>query len=298
MKLFSFDLVKFQCNYFDNNVEENKIPNMRIEKFIYRNMVQRPSVGRLLDRFGRVLNQAGLPYETGLRRNRATLCAATNYFEREKARDNLNASGSEIARKVVADYEKRKGPLESVKAVSRTFFNSDFHTLGHGAPLHRIEEILHLQRFMSAFDFNQTSYEVFDHDKKFEEQPDSCFEHLLHWPWDNHKNILIIQFPSPNREVTSRLPDNAKDNWLKLSHFYDLYHNCFWQSLDLTRNDHSPELPFEANYYDRGLPGKYIRGYLDVRSPNRVKFIQNELFDPTPPNAKRIDELIKNIQET
>lgn len=76
------------------------MPNLTIQKIIYRNLVQRPSVNRVLDKLG----------FSGLTRNKAVLFASNNPVEVQKARKALLAS--EVARAeraiVLADTTKEK----------------------------------------------------------------------------------------------------------------------------------------------------------------------------------------------
>jgi len=68
------------------------MPNLTVQRFIYRNLAQRPAVSRALDAFGGALNKIGLPYATGLTRNKSILFASINQPEINKAREALLAA--------------------------------------------------------------------------------------------------------------------------------------------------------------------------------------------------------------
>jgi len=79
------------------------MPNLTIQRFIYRNFVQRPTVNRTLDRFGCALNKIGLPYATGLTRNKAILFTSSNLAEIGNAEKDVLASNRDRARLAVAE---------------------------------------------------------------------------------------------------------------------------------------------------------------------------------------------------
>jgi hypothetical protein len=57
------------------------MPNLTIQRFIYRNLVQQPTVSRLLDRFDNALNKIGLTYATGKIRNKSIIFASNSPTE-------------------------------------------------------------------------------------------------------------------------------------------------------------------------------------------------------------------------
>jgi|GEM_PF-4843642 hypothetical protein len=56
------------------------MPNLTIQRFLHRNLVQRPTVNRVLDQLGSAFNRIGLPYATGLTRNKARLFAPSWHY--------------------------------------------------------------------------------------------------------------------------------------------------------------------------------------------------------------------------
>ncbi|MFA6548801.1 MAG: hypothetical protein WCT39_02585 [Candidatus Margulisiibacteriota bacterium] len=82
------------------------MPNLTIQRFLYRNLVQRPAVNRTLDRFGRALNKVGLPYATGLTRNKAVLFASSNPVEISMARELLLCSETNRGERAVKAFNR------------------------------------------------------------------------------------------------------------------------------------------------------------------------------------------------
>jgi len=83
------------------------MPNLTIQRIIYRNFVQRPRVNRALDSFGNVLNRLGFPYATGLTRSKAALFASNNPTEISKAREHLLASKINRTQRAIEDFDRR-----------------------------------------------------------------------------------------------------------------------------------------------------------------------------------------------
>ena len=84
------------------------MPIHRVQNFIYEKSVRRPKVNGILDRFGAAMNRIGIPYATGLTRNKAILFASKDEIEVQQAKTRLFASGRKRA--VWAIWEKESGP--------------------------------------------------------------------------------------------------------------------------------------------------------------------------------------------
>jgi hypothetical protein len=65
------------------------MPNLKVQKFIYRNLVKRPWVNRALDSFGKGLNRIRIPYATGLTRNKSAFFISPDSAETERAKEKL-----------------------------------------------------------------------------------------------------------------------------------------------------------------------------------------------------------------
>lgn len=80
------------------------MPSPRIQKIIYNNMARSKPLSRFLDRLGNTLNSIGLPYATGLTRNKATFLASVNASEIKQAKDAL--VDSRKTRAILAIYQR------------------------------------------------------------------------------------------------------------------------------------------------------------------------------------------------
>lgn len=69
------------------------MPVLGVQRFIYRNLVQRKTINRALDWFGKTVNKTGIRYATGLTRQKATLFASKNPVEINHAFRFLSHSG-------------------------------------------------------------------------------------------------------------------------------------------------------------------------------------------------------------
>lgn len=92
------------------------MPILKVQKFIYRNLVKRPRVSKSLDRFGRALNKIGLPYATGLTRDKAILYASNNPLEISEASKRLAASERLRSFKTLYSNERAKTSDPRVKS--------------------------------------------------------------------------------------------------------------------------------------------------------------------------------------
>ncbi len=86
------------------------LPNLKVQGYIYRNLIQRPKVNRFLNQFGGALNRLGLPYATGLTRHKATLFAS-------KIPDEVDAAGSAL---LLAGRQRAKWAV-AIKILSDNF---------------------------------------------------------------------------------------------------------------------------------------------------------------------------------
>ncbi len=66
------------------------MPNLTVQRFIYRNLSCRPTVNRSLDRLGSAINKLGLPYATRLTRSKAIIFASKDPIETQKAVETLS----------------------------------------------------------------------------------------------------------------------------------------------------------------------------------------------------------------
>jgi len=77
-----------------------------MSNLINSKVASNPTLNRVLNKFGLALNQLGLPYATGLTRDRATLFSATRGEEISGARERLLASGRDRALWAIEDYDR------------------------------------------------------------------------------------------------------------------------------------------------------------------------------------------------
>lgn len=107
------------------------MPIVRVQNFIYRNMVKRNGVNHTLGAFGRALNFLRIPYATGLTRNKARLWVSSNPEEVHQAENallNLNRLRASEAvyqigrnhfRKIELPEVKKETPAEPAKPVEK-----------------------------------------------------------------------------------------------------------------------------------------------------------------------------------
>ena len=94
-----------------------------IQKLIYKNLVKKPAINRALDNFGKDLNKRkGLPFATGLTRNKAILFASNDPEEIRLARKFLFATKRTRALKAIEAHGKGKFSTKTLKATARQFW--------------------------------------------------------------------------------------------------------------------------------------------------------------------------------
>ncbi len=81
------------------------MPNLKVQRFIYRNLNQRPAINKALNVIGRGL-EVFCPYSTGLTRNKAALFASNNSEEIQSAKVLLLATKKDRALRAVAFFDQ------------------------------------------------------------------------------------------------------------------------------------------------------------------------------------------------
>ncbi len=98
-----------------------------VQRIIYRNMVQRPTVSTVLDRIGTGFQKIGIPYASGLTRQKAAYLVSNDVSEIQRAMEHLNSTGRARAHRVVRDSSfglvvgQYGVPMAHVDAVAEVF---------------------------------------------------------------------------------------------------------------------------------------------------------------------------------
>jgi len=92
------------------------MPVPAVQRFLYRKLranieAEQPRVKRALDRFGTALRKIGLPYATGLTRQKATLFAASDSQEISEAKEALRKMDRTRANLALGEYWRREHGL-------------------------------------------------------------------------------------------------------------------------------------------------------------------------------------------
>ncbi len=97
-----------------------------VERFVYRNMVQRPKVAKTLDQLGRAINRAGIPYSTGLLRHTSVLHASKNSSEIENSLYQIAADKSGRSNRILEQYFVHFGEIKpSIIGRTLNYFKED-----------------------------------------------------------------------------------------------------------------------------------------------------------------------------